>query len=162
MLPNGLPEVLFHGSRLQGLSTLSVACADERAPFGPAIYLTANIAVAQAYTGKEGRVYQVAFRGGERDGIVEMGLPWEVASPRLFQLILKTCGVARLPPYGRSARDVLDGLLEENGGSWTRRGRRDALIDAGIWMLCGELDANEVSGLMDQGRQYACLHDLAV
>lgn len=160
MPPNGLPKVLFHGSKLLGLSVLRVACAEEGAPFGPAVYLTDNINVAQAYTGREGRVYAVEMRGGERDGIVDMGLAWEVASPRLFRLMLNTFGADDLPGYGRSAREVLDGLLEENGGRWSRQGRREVLLGAGIWMLRGELNGNEISGLMDRGVQYACLHDV--
>ncbi len=161
MLPNGLPKVLFHGSKLLGLSVLRVACADERAPFGPAVYLTDNINVAQAYTGREGRVYAVEMPG-ERDGIVDMGLAWEVASPRLFQLMLNTFGADDLPGYGRSTRVVLDRLLEENGGRWSRQGRRAALLSAGIWMLRGELEAHEMSGFMDRGTQYACLHDVVL
>lgn len=146
-------EGFFHGSTHTGLYVLDPIKSDRNNPFGPAVYLTKDLDVAECYSRGIGAIYEVAALG-DLESAVNLDLPFadqllpaKQALSKYFSRQLR--GVAEQSPAPiRYVVHPPDADKAEING---------ALAESGVWMIYGHLAGNEVSGKMDRGVQYAVL-----
>jgi hypothetical protein len=155
-----IPTLLFHGTKLRSLSSLHVQWCRDQSPFGPAIYLTADAAVARCYTGSDGAVLSVQVQGDQAK-IMDLDRPvYEQAQPCQMAITMLRAFVGltdeSLPQ--QNARAAIDVALAKLGP----RRRNEFLAARGVWMLCGHLDGFESAGLQDRGVQYAVIASDAI
>ncbi len=153
------PSSLLHGSPNKAIAQLSATFGDERAPFGPAIYLTEDPDVANCYVKETGAIYAVQLAGNSQLTI-PMNASWKDLSVDARLAVTKLFKAANLPfPINtNNARAIIDTAVPTLG----LRRRNEFLAAEGIWMLYGHVDAMEFSGLCDRGIQYAVLSESAI
>lgn len=149
----GIPRELFHGSPHAGLTALTPLHASSICCFGPAVYLTDDLAVAGCYTRRSGSVYTVHLHG-EPDCALDLNRPCGGQGQRLLGKVAWACRHVR-QPFDPSivARDII------HPPACDMAAVNQALKIAGVWMIFGRLDLYEVSGLMDRGIQYAVVDE---
>lgn len=160
LLPmNVLPRNLLHGSPSKAVAKLSPTHGKDSSPFGPALYLTEDPAVASCYVKGRGAIYVVELAGNHALTI-PMNAPWKELSVDARLAITKLFKAINAPvPLGaKDARATLDGVLS----AIDKRQRNEFLAAEGIWMLYGYIDPTEDSGLCDRGVQYALLSESAM
>ena len=145
----------FHGTTRK-VQQLSIAHADDQAPFGPAIYLSDDPKVAACYAKRTGEVLTVALNG---DMVKTIDFDTSIDEQTLFvqQVVRSIYHQAKIEPPAK-AKDARDYLwpLKDSLGSKELNSR---LSRSGIWMVRGHLDGYEHSGRLDDGVQYAVLND---
>lgn len=156
---DAIPRALLHGSRHKALERLDPLRGDEDSPFGPALYLTEDPAVANCYVRGTGAIYAIELTGNGQLTI-PMNASWKALSVDARFVIKKLFNAANQPlPSGiNNARAILDSIEP----AMNKRQRNEFLAAEGIWMLFGHIDAMEDSGLCDRGIQYALLCDAAI
>lgn len=151
-----LQTTLFHGSERNGLTSLDPSFSDHKQPFGQAIYLSELEATAKHYARFNGTVYQVKLKGNPAL-VVSLDATFNCQTVQAREALWPiACAIdASFNPYTsqRTAREFLGGIHPDSRPLMTSR-----LLDSGIWMIFGTLDAYEHSGAMDDGVQYAVLH----
>lgn len=154
-----LPRNLLHGSPSRAVAKLSPTHGKDSSPFGPALYLTEDPAVASCYVKGTGAIYIVEL-AGNRDLTIPMNAPWKELSVGARLAITKLFKAINVPVSldAEDARATLDGVLS----SMDKRRRNELLAAEGIWMLYGYIDPMEDSGLRDRGVQYALLSESAI
>jgi hypothetical protein len=147
----------YHGSIQTTLERLDIAFSREPNPFGPAIYLTKDKAVAACYIGTHGRIYCVSVVG-DPDYTINLDEAVENQTDKAIDAI------RRLSKLRYKSTDILG----QNAGTIIHPVPKDTrfansfLRNRGIWMLYGHLDVYLDSGLRDRGVQYAVLDNLNV
>ena len=157
---SAIPSTLLHGSRHKHIDRLSAGHGLDVSPFGPALYLTADAAVAGHYMGEEGVIYALTVAGNSQLTIAMDGL-WKDLSVDARLVIQKLFKAASLPvPTGaQTARAILDGVSSAIG----LRRRNAILSSEGIWMLYGHAGGvAQEGGFLDPGVQYALLSDAVI
>lgn len=158
---SAIPSTLLHGSRDKHIDRLTVGHGLDVSPFGPALYLTADAAVAGQYMGEEGAIYALTVAGNSQLTISMDGL-WKDLSVDARLVIQKLFKAASLPvPTGaHTARANLDSVSSSMG----LRQRNAILSQEGIWMLYGQVDgvAQDDGSAIDLGVQYALLSDTVI
>ena len=156
---DAITRSLLHGSRHKALERLDPFHGDEDWPFGPALYLTEDPAVANCYVHGTGAIYAIELTGNGQLTI-PMNASWKELSVDARLAIKKLFDAAnrRLPSGINNARAILDSIEP----AMNKRQRNEFLAAEGIWMLFGHIDAMEDSGLCDRGIQYALLCDSAI
>jgi len=146
----------FHGSKHNDLKTLDPIHSDHGQPFGQAIYLSGLEATARHYARFQGTVYRVKIKGNPAltlnlDGTFRE----QTVQAREALRTIATAVDANFNPRTSTlaARDLLGGKLPDDRPLMTAR-----LLEAGVWMIYGMLGADEHSGSLDDGIQYAVLH----
>lgn len=149
---------LLHGTPGAAFERFDLFRADDRCPFGPAIYLTADILVAGCYERQGGRICEVEIKG-PAGGVLDLDLNMSrqhVTAARVVDAMLAGLNLGRSRAI--NAREVIE-LADERLG---KRHRNRLLASLGVWMLHGHVSAWENSGLQDRGRQYAVLDTACV
>lgn len=161
---SAIPSTLLHGSRHRNIGHLSSVHGLEIAPFGPALYLTADAEAASHYRGGQGAIYALTVAGNSQLTIAMDGL-WKDLSVDARLVIQKLFKAASLPvPTGaHTARAILDSV----GSAMGLRQRNAILSQEGIWMLYGCVGADgeavaQDGAFLDQGIQYALLSDAVI
>lgn len=157
---SAIPSTLLHGSRHKHIDRLSAGHGLEVSPFGPALYLTADAAVAGHYMGEEGVIYALTLAGNSQLTIAMDSL-WKDLSVDARLVIQKLFKAASLPvPTGaHTARAILDSV----SSAMDLRQRNAILSDEGIWMLYGHVGGVAQQGdFLDLGVQYALLSDAVI
>lgn len=156
---NVLPRNLLHGSPSKAVAKLSPTHGRDSSPFGPALYLTEDPAVASCYVRGMGAIYVVELAGNP-DLTIPMNASWKDLSVDARIAITKLFKAINTPvPLGaKDARSTLDGVLS----AMDKRRRNEFLATEGIWMLYGYIDPTEGSGLCDRGVQYALLSESGI
>lgn len=160
LLPmTAIPRTLLHGSHDKSIDQLNPMLGDEHAPFGPALYLTEDPAVANCYVRGTGAIYAIELFGNGQFTI-SMNASWRELSVDARLAIKRLFKSAGLPmPSGvNNARAILDSVRPV----MDKRQRNEFLATEGVWMLFGHIDAMEGSGLCDRGIQYALLSESAI
>jgi hypothetical protein len=150
---------LLHGTRSVSIDRFDLKHCEENRPFGPAIYLTADLDVARCYVRPPGGVYEVTLTG-KSCYTINLDRHIEEQSPqasRAIQFLFNEIGLSVEHSHD-DVRDLLDLVSNKTG----KRQRNYRLAAFGIWMLYGQLSAIENSGLCDKGVQYAVIHEGAI
>lgn len=116
--------------------------------------------VAGCYVRQSGRIYEVSLQGDSRHTIC-LDLSWEEQTPEAIAAmikLLKHIGHRDKPASRQNARATIE-LADPVLG---KRKRNQLIHSFGIWLLYGYLDGYEMSGLCDQGIQFAVLHESAI
>ena len=142
---------LLHGSERQGLLELDPSTADGICAFGPGIYLTDDEMVAKCYS-RGGSIYIVELAGDLADTI-SMNQGFASQSDRAKAAILSTASRFGFgaPTASINARSAIHPYGAD------QKAVNLHLASRGIWMLYGELESMEKSGLMDRGVQYVVI-----
>lgn len=149
-----LPSKLLHGTRSAPFDRFDITQAQPHAPFGPAIYLTADPLVAQCYFRPGGGICEVEL-SGESVGILDLNchiLDQPELTRSIVLSMLVSLGIKATADIG-DTRAVVE-LADKKLG---KKLRNRLLVSVGIWMLHGHLNSMEHSGLCDRGRQFAVL-----
>lgn len=149
-----LNDIYYHGSKHLDLQYLDIAFASERNPFGPAIYLTKDEAVADCYSRNSGAIYRVRING-DNDCVINLDEKVRSQPKKAIAAIqqLSKRQDKKIDILDQNARDVIHPDYE-------RRAMANVFLkDQGIWMLYGHLGGMELSGLMDRGVQYAVINN---
>jgi hypothetical protein len=146
-------DLFYHGSRKCGLTELIVQYSNFDAPFGPAIYLTKDKNVADCYA-QNGSIYLVKICGNLDYSInldasfseqtVQAREAINVVKKHFYSsLRFETIHVRKIVHFDHAMRAEVNSYLKH----------------LGVWMLYGQLDGIEQSGLMDRGIQYAVIDE---
>jgi hypothetical protein len=150
---------LFHGTRAAVTSRFDLQAGPESHPFGPAVYLTADVQAAIARAGEDGAVLLVEV-GGAPAQTINLDKPISHQSRQgqtAISVLLAFVGQTEFNDE-LNARAAIDMAAQSLG----KRKRNEFLASMGVWMLHGHLDGSEVSGPADRGVQYAVLKTEAI
>lgn len=157
---SAIPSTLLHGSRHRHIDRLSVDHGLDVSPFGPALYLTADAAVAGHHRGEEGVIYALTVAGNSQLTIAMDSL-WKdlsVDARLVIQKLFKAAGLP-VPTGAHTARAILDSV----SAAMDLRQRNAILSNEGIWMLYGHGGSVAQDGdFLDTGVQYALLSDAVI
>lgn len=155
-----LPRRFLHGSSQKNIDRLSASKGWDKCPFGPALYLTEDLAVARCYLGDDGEIYELEVEGNAQYTIA-LNLDWSHQTVEARMAIQKLLKAAKVRNEWQDAQDARS-IISLTSTVMSPRERNDFLRDSGVWMLHGYLDVYENSGLCDRGTQYALLDDSAI
>lgn len=155
-IPN-LNNPFFHGSRTSGITSFCLGNCETRNPFGPAIYFSADPAVAASYAGSNGQVY-MAILCGSQDHVIALNLQFSEQTKAAQQAISKLLLWAGCDQHLRDQAIDARGLIEAADPIFGKQKRNQILQTLGIWLVFGELSEMERSGLCDRGIQYAVIN----
>jgi hypothetical protein len=149
---------LYHGSPITDLLVLDVAFSDPQSPFGPGIYMSADLDVARSYSRWSGTIYSIHL-AGEKRGVIDLDRTWAEQSFWVIAVgarLFKWAGIQRPKElWDANAREVLDAVND-------KRARNVFLAKQGIWLIHGHLDSVIDGGRGDRGCQYLLLNTLKV
>lgn len=146
----------FHGSNHNDLTELDPIHSDHGQPFGQAIYLSELESTAKHYARFQGTIYRVKIKGNTALTInLDGTFPQQTVEAREALRAIATAVDSNFDPRTSmlTARDLLGGKYPDDRPLMTQR-----LLNEGIWMIYGTLGADEHSGALDDGIQYAVLH----
>lgn len=144
-------KIMYHGTSIGNINSLDINHCSDCSPFGRAIYLTEDPAVADCYVRKSGCLFQVAI-DGDWNRVLDFDNTFDQQTTQVQDVLRK---LATMRVQGRQANESVRGLVHPHALS--REPINDFLRSKGIWLIRGRLSAMEVSGLMDRGIQYAVL-----
>lgn len=144
---------LYHGGKRPAADHTPLGHAS-RHIFGPGLYLTPHVRVAEAYVHRhQGHLFEVAV-DGPAAGVLDLQRPLRecAALPRyIFDLL------PPVPTLGGTWYDVMAGLHGDDADDDRCRRLNLQLRSLGVWLIIGHAGGMADSGFMDKGPQFVLL-----